>query len=527
MKMAQVAVAVAVIMSSMVIGVPVSAAADESACLGTSLDPSTGREFFTPEQKYLAPPLRAFPPDCYVRIADRPFLEEPYVSYSYVLFYEDIPYDEFVAIVRSFEEGGWGGNFITAVDRGAGREVLPIGLTADELAALPQPPLLASARFSDARTGDDIFAFTYNDGQAYQTYPNITTPSLLIEFNGTRLFGATTGITDPSVFSLLRTFSNIALTPLSVGVVGGTAVFLMLIVGYPGAVLGGVISDRYDSILEWVQKRRGNRTPPSAREVQSRRPRWLVVLGLVFASLIAGFVDPAFGFNPMSLRVLLTSLLSLAIFNFAAWGLVSAVMRRIAPEAKPILGFRWGSLVLLALAVVIARALQFEPGIVFGLVAGLVFAVSLTATRKAIVVLLGSGFALAISLLAWVGYSIVSPISVATPGNLALVSASELLSGLTLEGISALPLALLPLLALDGAAIFAWKKWVWALSYVVGISAFMIVILTIPQAWGEIGGDFGRWVLIYLIFGAIAIAVWAANAAAEHRKKRKHPKSVN
>jgi MFS family permease len=524
MKMARVALAAVVVVLSTLAGVPLAASADESACLGTSLDPSTGREFFTPEQKYLAPPLRAFPPDCYVRIADRQFIDAPEPSYDYVLFYENIDYSEFVAIVRSFEEGGWGSNLVTAIDTGSGREVPAVGLTSAELAALPQPPLLATARFSDIRTGEDIVALTYNDGQAYQTYPTVTRPSLLIEFNGTRLFGATTGIADPSVLSLLRTIADLDLSPLTLGIIGGTSIFLMLIVGYPGAILGGVVSDRYDAFIAWLEKKRGVKRPPSSVSVQRRRPRWLFVPGLILASLIAGFVDPAFGPNPMSLRVFLTSLVSLAIFNVAAWSVVRAIMRRHAPAAKPIIGFRWGSLVLLVVAVIIARLLQFEPGIVFGLVAGLIFAVTLSASRKATVVLLGSGFALAISVLAWIAYSFVAPIAAAAPGNLALVSVAELLSGLTLEGISALPLALLPLLALDGSAIFAWKKWVWALSYVVGLAAFMLVILTVPQAWGQIGGDFGRWVLIYLIFGVVAVLVWAINAAIERRDKRAHDK---
>jgi peptidoglycan/LPS O-acetylase OafA/YrhL len=96
---------------------------------------------------------------------------------------------------------------------------------------------------------------------------------------------------------------------------------------------------------------------------------------------------------------------------------------------------------------------------------------------------------------------------------------AEFFSGITVEGISALPLALLPLFALDGAALFAWKKWVWAIGYAVGLAAFMLVLLTIPSAWGEVQGDFLRWVLLFVAFAVFAVAVWGVNALLERRKK--------
>jgi hypothetical protein len=172
-----------------------------------------------------------------------------------------------------------------------------------------------------------------------------------------------------------------------------------------------------------------------------------------------------------------------------------------------------------AVAVLIARLLQFQPGIIFGLVAGLAFGITLAASRDAQVILLGSGFALAIALIGWVGYSLLAPVSAGNPGELWAVFFTEFFSGITVEGISALPLALLPLVALDGATLFAWKKWVWAVSYVVGLAAFMLVLLTIPAAWGEVQGDFLRWVLLFVAFAVFAVVVWGINAVLVRRKK--------
>ncbi|WP_448002395.1 hypothetical protein [Agromyces bauzanensis] len=134
--------------------------------------------------------------------------------------------------------------------------------------------------------------------------------------------------------------------------------------------------------------------------------------------------------------------------------------------------------------------------------------------------LLGSGFGLLVALMGWVGYSLIGLVAPGSPGNPVTVFVAEFFSGVTIEGISALPLALLPLLALDGATLFAWKKWVWALSYIVGSAAFMLVLLTIPAAWGEIDGDFVNWAILFVSSGVLATAVWVINFTIARREKR-------
>src|SRR5690606_25451177 len=135
------------------------------------------------------------------------------------------------------------------------------------------------------------------------------------------------------------------------------------------------------------------------------------------------------GPNLLSLRVLLTGFLSFVVFNLAGWAMVRRVIRRLEPDAGPHVTFRWGSLLILLVAVLVARLLDFSPGVIFGLVSGLAFAITLTASRKAVVVLVGSGFALLASLLGWIGYSLLAPL--AADGNAVLVFATEFLSGVT------------------------------------------------------------------------------------------------
>ena len=262
----------------------------------------------------------------------------------------------------------------------------------------------------------------------------------------TQPFLTGTELTDPSVLSSLHTIAEAAPNAAQTTVLCGASVFLMLIVGYPGALLNGVIGSRYEELRKKLIERRRAKQGPDAGE-RRRAPGWLVWPGFFAAALIGSFVDPNFGLNWMSARLLVTAFWAFVLLNLVGWTVVRLVMKRLQPDANPYIKFRWGSLVLVAVAVLIARLLQFEPGIIFGLVAGLAFGITLASSRNAQVILLGSGFALAIALIGWVGYSLLAPVSAANPGELWAVFFTEFFSGITVEGISALPLALLPLVA--------------------------------------------------------------------------------
>jgi hypothetical protein len=323
------------------------------------------------------------------------------------------------------------------------------------------------------------------------------------------------------VLSGLRTLAEAMPSSTQAIVLGGTAVFLTLLVAFPGYLLDRVVERHWSRFRAWWRARRAARGAPASAEPvvarAGRAPSWLVWPGFAAASLIACFVEPEFGLNAMSVRLYLAMFASLALVNVVGWSVTAAVIRRLEPATRPRMVFHWGSLALVAVAVLLGRMLQFEPGAVFGLVAGLVFAVSLSAARDALVVLVGTGTALALAGVAWLGYSLLSPL-VDGGAHPVVLGAVEALGGVVVEGVSTLPLALLPLLALDGAVVFAWRRWVWALAYLVGVAAFVFVMLTLPEAWSEVSGDYLHWLLVFAGFAAFALAVWAADAVLARRR---------
>ncbi|HEY8590473.1 MAG TPA: hypothetical protein VIL55_13100, partial [Naasia sp.] len=470
-------------------------AGNPSTCAGTYFAEG-GRELFDVDEDYVPPPLRTFPWSCSSKVAGREWGDgERWAVYD--LVWTDVEYRTVVDVLRSFEGQGW-------IQRdgavGAVNDTDGLSLTAAELAAIRPDPYSVRARFGDDSTGEHIVELTYWDGDEVVLHESITSPTLLISLSvRPEGFAGGTGLADPSVLSALRSIGDVRLTAAGGAVLGTSAVVLMLIVGYPSALLDSVLSPRLDALRARLLARRKRRSapgepstaPPIGRAPAKSRPV-LFAAGIALTAAIVGFVDPAYGLNPLSLRLFLTALVSLLLFNLATLAAVRALLRRIDPALKPAVTFRWGSLAFVAVAVGLARLLDFQPGVILGLVAGLTFAAALSATREAVVVLLGTGLALVLGLLAWAGYSLIAPLAAAEPGNGIARFATELLSAVTIEGISTMPLALLPLLALDGAAVFAWRKWVWAGAYAGGLAAFLLVMVTVPDSWTSIDGDYAR-----------------------------------
>lgn len=273
-----------------------------------------------------------------------------------------------------------------------------------------------------------------------------------------------TGLGDPSTLSELETIQDKAPTAGQWAVIGTGSVMLMLVVGWPSTLLNSVVGSRYQQLVRWITAR-FRRTPPdtdaeapsasSGRPRQSGLPGWLMWPGFALAAILGAFVDPDFGWNLMSLRLVVTLFLSFVLFNLAAWAIVRRVAVRLQPDAGPYLRFRWGSLALVLLAVLVARLLGLEPGVIFGLVAGIAYATTLKAARSAVVTIVGSAFGLVLALVAWVGYSLLAPVPIE---NFAYVFLVEFLAGVTVKGVSTLPLSLLPLGNIEGAKVFGWRS---------------------------------------------------------------------
>jgi hypothetical protein len=325
------------------------------------------------------------------------------------------------------------------------------------------------------------------------------------------------GIDDPSTISNLKTIADAAPSPGQTGVLIASAGLLTLLLAIPAFLVSKVFVSRYAQWFGWLDRGRVGRIRKRLSEPGNTARRWIILAaGMVLAAFIAGFVDPKFGFNGLSVRLFFTLLATFALFNIGAWAVITLVLRRVQPDAKPTLIFHPATLLVVAIAVILSRLLQFDPGVIFGLVAGTTFAVALAKSKEAVVIITGTAYAAVVALLAWIVYSVMN--ASGPPDGALLVSVSEFLGGITLEGVSTLPIALIPLATLDGGILFAWRRWVWAVSYVIGLALFMLVLFNLPGGDEPVDGDFVRWALVFVVFAVIAVGVWLADLLVRRRK---------
>jgi hypothetical protein len=324
-------------------------------------------------------------------------------------------------------------------------------------------------------------------------------------------------VDDPSAISNLKTIADAAPSPGQSAVLVVSAGLLTLLLAIPAFLLSKVLLSRYAQWFGWLERGRVGSIRKRLAEPGNTARRWIILAaGMVLAAFIAGFVDPRFGFNGLSVRLFFTLLATFALFNVGAWAVITLVLKRVQPDAKPTLTFHPASLVVVAIAVLLSRLLQFDPGVIFGLVAGTTFAIALARSKQAVVIIAGTAYAAVVALLAWIIYSVMN--AGGPPDGALLVSLSEFLGGVTLEGVSTLPIALIPLATLDGGILFAWRKWVWAVSYVVGLALFMLVLFNLPGGDEPVDGDFVRWALVFVVFAVIAVGVWLADLLVRRRK---------
>lgn len=318
----------------------------------------------------------------------------------------------------------------------------------------------------------------------------------------------------PSVLSALTPPAELRVAPQQAVWAAVLTIILVLLVAFPTALLNSAVEAGGDRWTAWRAARRRSADADAAVPGDGDAapvPRawthswWWAALGVLAASVISAFVDPQFGPNPGSGRVILSILLSFGVDVVLGWLLVVWVVSRLQPGATHDYTFRPLTLLVVVAAVVFTRLTGFEPGIVFGLVAGVAFGALVGAAAEAKAALTTLGYAFAAAWVAWVLYGVVAP---SIGGSFGATLLGETLAAIAVGGMAALPIALVPLGGLPGRAIWQWRRTVWAGCYAAGLLAFFVVLMPMPFSWAEVGWELSAWVGVYACYAVVAVAAW-------------------
>jgi hypothetical protein len=301
--------------------------------------------------------------------------------------------------------------------------------------------------------------------------------------------------------------SEIDLSPKSTAASVAGAIALILLVSFPGGLLDTTLDEHYLEIRSMLG------FAPRPRAAPRQPPAMLRVLGFVgflAAGAVAGaLLDPRFGLNRSTMALAVGLCLSLAVI-FLGFELPDVAYRRRRFGEWGSIVLRPGALVLTAVLVGTSRLLNLQPGYLFGLIGGLAFSSELRGKVEGRLAVLTSLFILLIALSMWFVWVPVSHAAARPGAGFWVVAAEAALGGTFMAGLSSLVVGLIPLRELDGSKLKSWSTAGWVAVYLLGVYAYVQLILRPAAASGpDPHGQMWKALVAAGVFAALSITFWA------------------
>jgi hypothetical protein len=286
------------------------------------------------------------------------------------------------------------------------------------------------------------------------------------------------------------------------------AMVLVALLPFPAELFNSTLKANYDEVRGWFRflPARARADAGSTASAASTVPPWLGFALLVgLTALLQAFLDPALGFDRASLVLFAGLALSVAAVGLLA-GLPARWWGR-RHEAASVLRLYPLGLIVAALCVLVSRLTSFEPGYLYGVIAGFALTRSLADNEKGRLEIGKAAFLLGVAVLAFI---IRIPVHAATvsSGSVGWSLIDTVLAAVFAAGVEANILGLLPLRFLPGEEVFAWSKRVWAVAF--GLNAFVFLHALAAQAGEDSPGtSLAVALALFTIFASVSVAFWA------------------
>jgi hypothetical protein len=289
------------------------------------------------------------------------------------------------------------------------------------------------------------------------------------------------------------------------------AAVLVLLLVFPSQLFNSTFDKHHERITAPWRQRFGRRPKAESPEPTSSTQRAVTYGAVVVAgALLAGFLDPKFGFKTAS-YALFVGVIASTVFGAALGAFVNHGYRRARHfSASAILVAVPAGLAIAFACVVVSRVAHFQPGYLYGLVGGFSFLVALD-TRD-------SGRAhftqfLVGLLVACAGWILFVPVSHAAnnahPG-FGLLAVDAFLSAVFIGGIEGALLTLVPLRFLPGHDVARWSWVGW--SVLAFATSFLFVDALLRPETGYLGQSSSASAIItyglFAVFGIASVAFW-------------------
>lgn len=281
------------------------------------------------------------------------------------------------------------------------------------------------------------------------------------------------------------------------------ALGLLLAIAFPSELFNSTLDENYDEVRGWFRLHResGDARSPVRQAVEFAA---FVLLG----GVLYGFLSPDLGFNRSSLALVLGLSLSLVVIS-VGFRLPHLVYLHHRDREWARFRVLPGTALVAVACVGLSRLVHFQPGYLYGLIAGLSFRRQLETDTNGALTAASAVSVFLISIAAWVARVPVAAAAARPNASIWIVALEACLAAISILGLETVVICLIPLRFVEGSKLAAWSRTAWALVFALCAFAFVHILLR-PDS-GYVAASSSRWTVfvLFLGFGLLSVGFWA------------------
>lgn len=316
------------------------------------------------------------------------------------------------------------------------------------------------------------------------------------------------GLPTPEPMRFARSVPSLADVPTELALLAQSvalAMIVLLLIMFPAQIFNSTLEAHHDEVVGWFAPwALGIRNIGRALDNFWRTPPGIAVF-LLLTGVLYALLDPTIGPTFDGLLTVIGLTLGLAVVTFVAALPLLLVHRR--DEQRPIAAALPISLIVGVVCVLLSRLADFQPGYVYGLIIGFIFARELSIAEQGRANAIAAGFTLVVVVASFFGLGVMRQGGV--EGALPTVIETAL-AVIAVAGLEQVMFSLVPMRFLPGAPIYAWNRLAWAL--LLGLSLFAFFHILINPASGYLSDTSRSGLLLTLAlvggFGIVSVSFW-------------------
>jgi hypothetical protein len=229
------------------------------------------------------------------------------------------------------------------------------------------------------------------------------------------------------------------------------------------------------------------------------------VLVTAATAILYGFLDPHIAFDEATISMVLGVGLAIGVAVLVGGTASRRFVKRVRGDEGKLRAYP-AALLVAIVCVVISRVASFQPGYLYGIVAGIAFTASLTKEDEGKAAARAALAGLVASVVAWIVWIPIGNSASGADANIVVLTLDAFLAAMFVGGLQALVFGFVPVRYLPGAKVWAWSKPVWLLLFGVGSFGFLHVLLH-PES--DYDGSLETMLVLFLAFATASGAFWA------------------